>query len=125
MRSDQVRLAGFQGAITLIGAVVTYVFVTPHAAGSAAYGGLAAMVGTSFLAWRYARGKSREHLGAEWILRHAYRTAIERFMLVACLLAAGFGLLKLAPLWLLAGFVWGQLAWLATPLWAGSTRIRN
>ncbi len=125
MRSDQVRLAGVQGAITLTGAAVTYVFVTPIAAGSAAYGGLAAVTGTLFLAWRYARGKSQEHLGAEWILRHAYRTAMERFMLVACLLAAGFALLKLAPVWLLAGFVWGQLAWLATPLWAGRSRTTN
>jgi len=38
-------------------------------------------------------------------------------MLVVFLLAIGFGLLKLAPLWLLAGFVSGQLAWLAVPVW--------
>lgn len=125
MRSDQVRLAGFQGAITVIGAAVTYVFAAPWAAGSVAYGGLATAAGTLFLAWRYVGGKRREHLGAEWILRHAYRTAIERFMLVACLLAVGFELLKLAPLWLLAGFIWGQLAWLAAPLWTGSAPAKD
>jgi F0F1-type ATP synthase assembly protein I len=125
MRSDQVRLAGLQGAMTLVGFAVTYVLVAPAAAVAAAYGGVAAVIGTLFLAWRYVRGKSQEHLGAEWILRQAYRTAIERLVLVACLLVVGFKFLKLAPLWLLAGFIWGQLAWLAAPLWTGSTRIRN
>jgi len=46
MRSDQVRLAGIQGAITLISAAVTYLFATPLAAGSVAYGGFAAAAGT-------------------------------------------------------------------------------
>ncbi|HKB58858.1 MAG TPA: ATP synthase subunit I [Gallionellaceae bacterium] len=125
MRSDQVRLAGIQGAITLISAAVTYLFATPLAAGSVAYGGFAAAAGTLYLAWRLVSGRRREHLGAEWILRHAYRTAVERFVLVACLLAVGFELLRLAPLWLLAGFIWGQLAWLAAPLWSGSTQAKG
>ncbi len=125
MRSDPVRLAGFQGAITIIGATVTYVLAAPVAAGSVAYGGLVAALGTLFLAWRYVGGRSREHLGAEWILRHAYRTAMERFVLVACLLAVGFEVLKLAPVWLLAGFIWGQLAWLAAPLWMRLTRKKD
>ena len=117
MRPEQVRLAGFQAAITIIGAAVTYVFAAPLAAASVAFGGCVAAFGSLFLAWRYVAGVSREHLGAEWVLRHAYRTAIERFMLVALLLAIGFKLLKLAPFWLLAGFIWGQLAWLAVPVW--------
>lgn len=33
------------------------------------------------------------------------------------MLGAGFGLLKLAPLWMLAGFVVGQSAWLLLPIW--------
>ena len=33
------------------------------------------------------------------------------------MLGVGFGLLKLAPLWLLAGFVVGQAAWLLLPIW--------
>jgi hypothetical protein len=125
MRSDQVRLTGVQGAITLIGAAVTYLFATPLAAGSVVYGGLTAAAGTLYLAWRHVSGRSREHLGAEWILRHAYRTAVERFVLVACLLAVGFELLRLAPLWLLAGFIWGQLAWLAAPLWSRSAETKD
>ncbi|HMC13670.1 MAG TPA: ATP synthase subunit I [Gallionellaceae bacterium] len=117
MRPEQLRLAGLQGVITIIGAAVTYVIVAPLAAKSVAFGGCVATVGTLFLAWRFVTGERREHLGAEWVLRHAYRTAIERFMLVAFLLAIGFELLKLAPSWMLAGFICGQLAWLAVPVW--------
>jgi len=43
-------------------------------------------------------------------------------VLVACLLAAGMGILKLAPVWVLAGFVCGQLAWLAVPVWMRLTK---
>jgi hypothetical protein len=117
MRSDQARLAGLQGAITIIGATATYVVEAPFAAASVAFGGCVALVGTLFLAWRISAGGRQEHLGAEWILRQAYRTAVERFVLVAFLLAIGFGLLRLAPVWMLAGFVGGQLAWLALPAW--------
>ena len=117
MHSEKLRLAGLQGAITIIGAAVAYVVAAPLAAESVAFGGCVAMGGTLFLAWRYLAGGRQEHLGAEWILRHAYRTAFERFVVVACLLAIGMGILKLAPAWVLAGFVCGQLAWLAAPVW--------
>jgi hypothetical protein len=36
---------------------------------------------------------------------------MERFFVVGVLLAAGFAMLKLAPLPLLTGFIVGQLAW--------------
>lgn len=117
MRPEQLRLAGFQGVITIIGATVAYVIAAPLAAESVAFGGCVATIGTLFLAWRFVTGVSREHLGATWVLRHAYRTAIERFMLVASLLVIGFELLRLAPVWMLAGFICGQLAWLAVPVW--------
>ncbi len=124
MRPEQLRLAGIQGGITIIGAAVTYVVVAPWAAASVAFGGCVATVGTLFLAWRFVWGGRREHLGAEWILRHAYRTALERFMLVAFLLGIGFEFFKLAPVWLLAGFAGGQLAWLAVPLWMRLKKLK-
>jgi hypothetical protein len=117
MHLEHFRLASVQGAITIIGAAVAYVVVTPLAAKSVAYGSGVTMLGTLFLAWRLATGKRWEYLGAEWVLRHAYRTAIERFLLAASLLALGFEYFKLAPQGLVAGFVLGQLAWLAVPIW--------
>ncbi len=116
-RPEHIRLAGVQGVMTIIGAAVAYAAVTPLAAKSVAFGGCVATIGTLFLAWRYALGARLEQLGADWVLRHAYRTAIERFVLAVCLLAIGFKLLKLEPTWLLAGFVLGQLAWLVAPVW--------
>jgi hypothetical protein len=117
MRLEHVRLAGLQGAITIIGVAVAYAVATPLAATSIAFGGCVVVFGTLFLAWRFVAGERREHLDAGWILRHAYRTAIERFMLVGFLLAVGFELLRLTPAWMLAGFICGQLAWLAVPVW--------
>lgn len=118
MRPEYARLAGLQGSITIIGAAITYFVVTPLTAKSFAYGGSVALVSTLFLAWRLSQGERRENLGAEWYVRQAYRTAIERFAGVIFLLALGFQLLKLAPLWTLSGFIIGQSAWLVVPVWA-------
>ena len=117
MRSEYIRLVGLQCAIMIFGAILTYFVVTPLAAKSVAYGSCVALLGTLFLVLRLRQGESRENAGAAWYLRQAYRTAIERFVLVALMLAAGFGLFKLAPLWVLAGFIAGQAAWLAVPVW--------
>lgn len=119
MRPEYVRLAGLQGALTAAGAAAVYYAAAPFQALSVAFGGCVAMAGTVFLAWRYVSGRRQEHLGAGLVLRKAYRTAMERFFLSALLLALGMVKLKLAPFWLLAGFVGGQLAWLAAPLWMG------
>ena len=117
VRSEHIRLVWLQGAITIIGAIITYLVVTPPAAKSLVYGSCVALLSTLLLAWRFKQGEHREGLGAEWALRQAYRTAIERFVWTAIILAAGFGILKLAPLWMLAGFVVGQAAWLLIPIW--------
>lgn len=116
MRSEYARLAGLQGAITIIGAVITYFVVAPPTAKSFAYGCSVALVATLFLSWRLSQGESRENLDAEWCLRQAYRTAIERYAGVIILLALGFKLLKLAPLWMLSGFIVGQSAWMVVPV---------
>lgn len=123
MRFEYIRLAGLQCAITIIGAALTYFFVvTPLAARSVAYGSCVALVGTLLLSWGLKQGERHKNLSAGWCLRQAYRTAIERFVVVVFLLAFGFKLLELAPLWMLAGFVGGQSAWLVIPVW---TRLRT
>jgi hypothetical protein len=117
VRPEYIRLAGLQGTLTIIGAVITYLFVTPLAAKSLVYGNCVALVGTLFLAWRLRQGEHQQNQSAEWCLRQAYRTALERFAWVAAMLAVGFKLLELASLWMLAGFVVGQAAWLLVPVW--------
>jgi hypothetical protein len=117
MRPEYIRLICLQGAIAVIGAIFTYLVVTLPVAKSLVFGNCIALVSTLFLAWRFKQGEQRENLGAEWALRQAYRTAIERYVWTAVMLAVGFKLLKLAPLWMLAGFVAGQAAWLLIPIW--------
>lgn len=117
MRPEYIRLVWLQGVITVIGASCAYLLVNPPAAKSLVYGSCVALLSTLFLAWRLRQGERRESLDADWALRQAYRTAVERFVWTTIMLATGFGLLKLAPFWMLAGFVVGQAAWLLVPIW--------
>lgn len=117
MRAEFARLIGLQSVIVATGAAVTYWFANLPAVKSFVYGSIVAIMGALFLAWRYRQGL--KHSEAEWVLRHAYKTAIERFIWAVFLLALGFELLGLAPLWLLAGFVVGQVAWLLASVWMG------
>ena len=122
MRPEHARLAGLQGVIIISGAANVYFVASAPAAKSFVYGGCVTLTGTLFFAWRLRRGESRETENAMWYLRLAYRTALQRYVGTVFLLATGFKLFKLAPLWLLAGFVIGQAAWLLTPVW---TRLRT
>jgi len=117
MRPEYIRLASLQGAITIIGACLTSMIVTPPAAKSLLFGSCIALTSTLFLAWRFRQGARGGNLDAASALRQAYRTEIERFVWTGAMLAVGFGALKLAPLWMLAGFVTGQAAWLLLPIW--------
>jgi hypothetical protein len=75
------------------------------------------LIGALYLAWRLKQGERQLDDSAEQVLRNAYKTAIERFVWAALMLALGFKFLELTPLWLLAGFVVGQVAWLFVPVW--------
>lgn len=115
MRAEFARLIGLQSVIVVTGAAITYWVADLPAVKSFVYGSIVAIIGALFLAWRYRQGL--KYSKAEWVLRHAYKTAIERFIWAVFLLGLGFKLLGLAPLWLLAGFVVGQAAWLLAPVW--------
>jgi len=115
MRIEFVRLIGIQSAIVITGTAITYNVADLLAMKSFAYGSIVAVITVMLLAWRYKQGLRLT--GAEWVLRQAYKTAIERFFWAIILLVLGFKLLELSPLWLLAGFVVGQAAWLLAPIW--------
>lgn len=115
MRAEYARLLALQAAITALGAAATYTAVGLQAAKSFTYGSMVAIISAIFLAWRYAQGGECQDAGV--VLRQAYKTAIERFIWAIFLLSLGFKLLELAPMWLLAGFVVGQAAWLLAPIW--------
>lgn len=117
MRTEYAKLLGLQSAIVITGTAIAYLVVSPSAGKSFAYGSIIALTGALLLTWRLKQSETRPGVGAEWVLRHAYKVAIERFAWAIIMLAIGFKLLELAPLWLLAGFVVGQVAWLFVPVW--------
>ena len=125
MRPEYFRLAGLQGAITIICAITAYFIGTPLAAKSVAYGSSVALVGTLFLAWRFHQGEARVEASAEWYLRQAYRAEVLRFAWAAAMLAAGFWALRLSPPAVLGGFVATQLAWLLHPVWGRPGRVQE
>ncbi len=106
---------------------------------SAAVGVLIALVNTAFIARRIsaqenlgkapgrhtASAKAIQNdtatLGAHGHLKQFYRSALERYLLVAGLFAVSLGVLKFLPLALLGGFILGQALWIAAPLMSKET----
>lgn len=107
---------------------------------SAAMGALIALVNTAFIAWRL---NAQENLGktpgcdtgpagaqeindtatpnAHRHLKQFYRSALERYFLVASLFAMSLGVLKFLPVALLGGFILGQALWMVAPLMSKET----
>lgn len=94
----------------------------PQPSLSAATGAAIAFVNTGLIAWRMRHAaKSAGEREAHHTLKQIYRWALERYVIVAALLAAGLGGWKLMPLGLLGGFILGQAIWLAAPLMTKET----
>lgn len=80
---------------------------------SVAWGGLCAVISSGLLLWQMLRNKysvfhAKKQLGI------MYRSILERFFIVFCLLLLGLLKLKLDALMLLLGFVSGQLTLVLT-----------
>jgi ATP synthase protein I len=83
-------------------------------AGSAGCGGMIALANVLLLEWRRYRTDTGRVIDARQSLRVLYRSALERLLLVASLLATGLGVMGLDPIALLIGFIVGQMALLLT-----------
>jgi len=104
------RLAVLQLVLVATTSIVFFTIDGGFQAGSVWFGGLTAALNIGWLLWRRHRADSGRALSAGQSLRLLYRSALERFFLVALLFALGLGALELDPLALLTGFVVGQLA---------------
>lgn len=104
------RLAGLQ-ALLVLGSLVAGFYIIPVNANALAYGGGMALFNTLLLAWRFKQGERKVGLGTGWVLGQAYRTVVERYIWAILWFAVGYKLLGLAPLWMMAGFVAGQVGW--------------
>lgn len=78
----------------------------------ALWGSMVALVNIGLLVWRWRQGRYDYHCDGPRHLKQFHRSALERFFVVAMLLAIGMILLKLSPLPVLLGFIVGQVAWL-------------
>jgi len=117
MHSDFARLIGLKGAALASGTIATNWVAGFSAAKSFAYGSLVALIGGLLLVWRHWQVYRCSDDSAEHALRQAYKAAIERYVFAAVMLALGFKILELMPIWLLAGFVVGQTVWLFASVW--------
>jgi len=119
MRHDTVTFtAALQAVICVVAGIAGYALQGGAAAAAALYGAMVALANTLFLLWRMRRSEQNPQWKAVQHLRLFYRSGLERFLLVAALLALGMGLLKLVPAAVLIGFVVSQLAWVLAPFMA-------
>jgi ATP synthase protein I len=77
------------------------------------YGVLVALAVSLILVWRERQSMRHPEWDQHRLFKLFVRTAVERVVLLVGLLAAGLGVLKLAPLPLLLGLILAQFAWLA------------
>ncbi|MGB5472542.1 MAG: ATP synthase subunit I [Gammaproteobacteria bacterium] len=103
-------LVALQLVLVAITSTVFFIIYGGFQAGSAGFGGLVAASNTGLLLWRQRGADTGRALSAGASLRLLYRSALERFVVIALLFALGLGIWRLDPLAALAGFVTGQLA---------------
>jgi ATP synthase protein I len=104
------KLVVLQLLLIAVTSVVFFLLYGGFQAGSVWYGGAVASVNGLLLEWRRHVADLGRALSAGESIRVLYRTALERFVLVALLFAVGLGGLRLDPPALLTGFIMGQLA---------------
>ena len=104
------KLAMLQLLLLAATSVVFFMIYGVFQAVSAGCGGLIAMTNVLLLEWRRRRADSGRALSAGESLRLLYRTALERFVLIALLFALALGVLQLDAVALICGFIMGQVA---------------
>ncbi len=112
-----------QVILVLICAASFFAAQGAESAWAALFGGTVALLNVQLLRWRKDQVKTRRGLTAGASLATFFVSALERFALVALLLALGLGWMKLQPLALLIGFAVGQAAVLL--LWSQTDPLRD
>ncbi|MDP2145025.1 MAG: ATP synthase subunit I [Gallionella sp.] len=89
---------------------------TPQYAIAVLSGGVVSVLNGALVAWRMSRAAAVSAHDAHLQLRLLYFYAAERFLVVVALLALCMAVLKLSPLAVLGGFVFGQAVLLSARL---------
>jgi ATP synthase protein I len=101
-----------QGALIVAAAIAAWLWQGAEVAAAGLYGGTVALANVGLLIWRWRQGRYDYHCDGGRHLRQFHRSSLERFFVVAIVLAAGMYGLKLDPLPVLLGFIVGQVAWM-------------
>jgi hypothetical protein len=112
-----------QAGVVVTGVALVFLMEGLRESGAFAAGGFVAWVNLALLYWRMVYC-DKPTLNAEQHLRLMYRSSVERFFVVAGLLAIGFIKLKLNAWMLLLGFLVGQLALVVIPIIRGN-KVKN
>lgn len=100
-------------------ASLVYFLLGKEAAKAFFFGGAVAVANALFLIWCVRTGAQRPVQDARQELAWLVRFSLERFFMVALLIVAGLGWLKLMPVPLLIGFVLGQLSLVVSTIFSG------
>ncbi|MDD5329081.1 MAG: ATP synthase subunit I [Sulfuricella sp.] len=113
------RVVGAQSVSIIVGASTLYFWQGSDAAVAAFFGGAAAVANALILVVGLRTGAERTGQDARQEFAWLVRSSMERFFMVALLIAAGLGWLKLMPVPLVVGFVLGQLALVVSTIFSG------
>ena len=100
-----------QGASIALVAAAAWIWLGREIGLAVWFGGAVASANAGLLVYRWRRGLGVYHCDGARHLRSFHRSSLERFFVVTLLMAVGLGLIRLAPLPMIVGFVVGQLAW--------------
>lgn len=112
MRATVRRVLTLQLLIVLGVAAAYLVSQGFHAALSALYGGGIALFSTWLMGWRISRAADAAAQDSNQGAFVIYAGVAQRFLLVLVLMALGMGMLKLAPVAILAGYALAQIAYM-------------
>jgi ATP synthase protein I len=101
-----------QGALVAVAAILAWQSQSAEVAAAVLHGGMAALANIGLLVWRWRQGRYDYHCDGGRHLRQFHRSSLERFFVVATVLAVGMYGLHLDPLPVLLGFIVGQVAWM-------------
>lgn len=113
------RVVSVQAVTVIFGSSLVFFWLGSNVAMAAFFGGAVAVANALFLVWCMRAGLRRPVQEARQELAWLVRFSMERFFMVALLIVAGLGWLKLMPVPLLVGFVLGQLALVVSTIFSG------
>ncbi|MHB1620826.1 MAG: ATP synthase subunit I [Sulfuricella sp.] len=117
--SKACRVVSLQAVLVVFATSLLFFLLGKEGATAVFFGGAVAVANALFLVWCLRASAQRPVQDARRELAWLVRFSMERFLMVALLIVAGLGWLKLMPVPLLIGFVLGQLALVISTIFSG------